>query len=157
MSSGSSGRYPLPATRYCLSLPPVTTDESLFELLSNATSAVAALVGNAIYPVEAAQVLPNSGRYIVYQQIASNAATTHGHPGNAEDTLDETIYQFSCYAPTAKDARAIRRALRSDLLYPTAMTGIIVTRPVERTGDEPEVDLKRADLDVTVFHNPLAT
>jgi hypothetical protein len=134
----------------------MTTDEALIQFLTGTTRAVAALVGDAIYPVEAAQGLPNNGRYIVYQKIASTAATSHGQPGDAEDTLDESLYQFSCYAPTAKEAKAIRRALRSDILYPGAMTGIVVTAPVERDGDEPEVDSKRADLDVTIFHNPLA-
>ena len=135
----------------------MTLDEAIFTLLSTSPSATNALVGARVYPVTAAQGVQTAGSYVVFQQIASDPKETHGITDDAEDTLDETTYQFSCYAATLKAAKAIRRALRSDLLYPGALTGRTVCSPVERTGDEPEVAIQRADLDLTFFHNPLTT
>lgn len=100
--------------------------------------------------------------FVVSIEIASSANDTHGNTTDAEDTLDETLVQFSCYAETLAAALALRGAVRAALLDPTisashtvlTTANVVVTGPDTREQYEPEVDLHCAQLDLTFFHNP---
>lgn len=100
--------------------------------------------------------------FAVSYEITSVAQETHGAATDAEDTLDETLLQFSCYAETLTAALALRGAIRAALLDPTETAaaailraaGIVVTAPETREQYEAGVDLHCAQLDLTFFHNP---
>lgn len=134
----------------------MTLDEKIVACLSASTSQTLALVGERVYNGEAIQGVQLGGSYVVFEQIYSDPAETHGGVADPEDSLDGTLYQFSCYGSNLLAAKALRKAVRSDLLAIGALPGVKVCTPIERTGDEPEIKLKRADLDVTMFHNPTA-
>ncbi len=72
---------------------PTPSDQALFAVLS-VHPGLLALVADRIYPVEAPEgaVLP----MLVYQQIVSDPATTHGE--GAEARLDELTYQLTALA-----------------------------------------------------------
>ena len=100
--------------------------------------------------------------YVVSLEITGNSIETHGTEDDAEDTADETRLQLSCYDPTLTVCIALRKALRAALLDPQQVAsravlvaaGVSVSDPDTREQDEPDVDLRCAMLDVTVFHNP---
>lgn len=108
------------------------------------------------YPERAPQapVVP----YVVSNEIAANAQTTHGSATDPEDTMDEVLLQFTCLAATVAEADALRTALRAALLEDTSdilsAAHIVVTAPQARFLTEDEVDLHGAQLDLTIFHNP---
>jgi len=96
--------------------------------------------------------------FVVSSEIASDAQETHGTATDAEDTLDETLMQFSCYAPTLAVALAVRAAVRAAFLDDDsailATAHIVVTSPQTRELYEDAADLHCAQLDLTFFHNP---
>ncbi len=128
--------------------------DKIFATLTALTSETKALCNGRVYAVTAPQGSIEVGEYVVYQQIGSSPFETHGTSESAEDTQDECLVQFSCYARTAKLARALRRAVRNDLLVPGVMEGVKVASPDEREADEPAINAKRADLDLSLFHDP---
>lgn len=99
-----------------------------------------------------------AGSYVVSNHITSQAQTTHGQPGDAEDTMDETDLQFSCIASTAAEAIALRSAVRAALVNDTngilATAKIVVTAPQERMFPQDDIDAYVAQLDLTFYHNP---
>lgn len=100
--------------------------------------------------------------FVVSYEITSNGEDTHGSPEDAEDTLDQTILQFSCYAENLTTALSLRLALRAALLDPTVTApasvlddaDVVVTSPQTREQHEEGIDVHCAQLDLTFFHNP---
>ena len=96
--------------------------------------------------------------YVVSQKIAGRPEQTHGTPGDAEDTMEEALVQFSCIAATgdAADALclAVRKAIMEDVGQVLATAHITATSPDTRDAEEDAVDLHVAQVDITFFHNP---
>lgn len=108
------------------------------------------------YPERAAQEVEVP--FVVSSEIAGDPHVTHGQPGDAEDTMDETQIQFTCFADTVAAAIAVRSAVRAALLNDAggifAAAHIVVTSPTTRFSTVDEVETHGAQLDVTFFHNP---
>jgi len=120
-----------------------------------ADPALTALIGTGEQCAHYAENGPENAprAFILSYLITGGAESTHGAD---EDTLDSSIIQFNCYAPTLEDAAAIRTALRAALLPGLQAEGqrIVTTSPATRDSYEPELRKYRADLDLTFFHNP---
>lgn len=110
----------------------------------------------AHFPERAPQPAPSS--YVVSNEITGIAQESHGIPDDAEDTMDETEIQFTCFAGTVSDASALRSAIRNALLNDDngilSDAHIVVASPVTRFVSEDDVSLHGAQLDLTFFHNP---
>lgn len=127
-----------------------------------ADSRVTDLIGPDVacrhYPERAPQ--GPTAPYVVSNEIAGDAHTTHGTEDDTEDTMDEVLLQFTCLAATVAQAEAVRAAVRAALMEDAndilAASHIVVTAPQLRTLNEDEVYLHAAQLDLTVFHNPSA-
>lgn len=123
-------------------------------------SRVTALIGTGDdcrhYPDEAPQGV--AVPFVVSYEITGRAEETHGLPGDPEDTLDSTLIQFSCFAASAEDSVALRKAVRAALLEDTAAVlstaGVRVTSPQTRGAFEDDRALYNAQLDLTFTHNP---
>lgn len=120
--------------------------ESLFAKLSASGSATAALAGvgslTRVYPSLApvAAVAP----YVVYQQVSSIPATTHGEAAQTS----HVVVQFSCYAESFLSAQALREAVIADLDNEALAGGERGVLQDIRDGYEAAVDLHRADADL---------
>lgn len=126
-----------------------------------ADTRVTALIGSGVdcrhYPERAP--IGVLAPYVVDHHISSVANTTHGQPGDTEDTMDETLIQHNCFGETVESADALRLALRQALLEDTngilAAAHIVVTDPTQRNDPDEEVaKMYAAQLDLTYFHNP---
>lgn len=96
--------------------------------------------------------------FCVGVDVTGFAHETHGTEDDTEDNCDETLKQFSVFAATMTAAAAGRLAIRQALLEDVndilSSAHIVVTSPATRDEFEESVDLHRADLDLTFFHNP---
>lgn len=127
---------------------------SIFAKLSDAGSATSALVGSSsdcrVYPGQAPEkaTMP----YVVFNGVSSEPAGTH----DASSDFDLTTIQFSVIAATYAAARAIRRAIRTDLSDVTLADGEKPVEFIERDGFSESVDAHVLLLDVSIWHNPTA-
>lgn len=118
------------------------------------------LIGNGDgfrhYPERARQGV--AAPYLVSNEIAGDALTSHGRPGDPEDTMDETLVQFTAVAETVAQAVALRTAVRAAILEDVggvlAAAKIVATAPVTRFATVDQVEQHGAQLDITFFHNP---
>lgn len=92
--------------------------------------------------------------YNVVIEVGTVAQETHGTEDDAEDTEDDTLAQFNCYAKTPALALAGRSAIRAALVAKGALAGVVVSRPVQRLFKEELVELWNAQLDLLFQHNP---
>lgn len=130
----------------------------------SASTAVTDLLGSGAslrhYPVRAPQgvTIP----YLVSQIVASRAESTHGSGSDGEDTLDETLVQFTCLAATNDAALAVLVTVREAFMDPTVSASravldtarVVCTGPELREGDADEVEGLLPTLELTFFHNP---
>lgn len=111
----------------------------------DAATAVTAIVGTRIYSIDAPDdpVAP----YVVFQQIGANPGASHDGPTGAT----ERMFQFACFASTAKGARALRDAVSAALDGVEIGNGDIPTLEDEREFEADEAaGLYRADADFSV-------
>jgi hypothetical protein len=113
------------------------------------------------FPVRAPQgtVLP----YLVSQHIASTPAQTHGTGTDGEDTMDESLVQFTAVADDPDQAAALIAAVRAAFMDPAVNADsralldaahIVVTNPEVREVPADELEGMAPQLDLTFFHNP---
>ena len=123
-------------------------------------SRVTALIGTGDacrhYPVQVPQGV--SVPFVASYEISGGDFGTHGLPGDAEDTLDESLVQFSCFAADFESAQALRKVVRAALLEDTAgvlaAAGVRAMSPQTRDGHEDDLQFFNAQLDLTFTHNP---
>lgn len=114
-------------------------ETELYGYLTTAPAATQAVIGTRLYPV----VLPQSPTYpaATYQVIAESTPMAHDGPG---DLRSDTI-QVDCFAVTYAAARALARAVESDLNgYRGAMgaervDGIFWKNMIDHYDDQAEV------------------
>lgn len=84
----------------------MTIDDALYSLISG-DAGVAALISDRVYP----DLLPEKVTFpaMTYQEISLTPTVSH----DGDSHLDESRYQFDCYAATRSGARAIADALRT--------------------------------------------
>lgn len=122
----------------------MTTAEAIYSKLAAAT-AVAALVGSGIYPLQAPQGA--SFPYVIFQHIGSTVAATHKEAASSNLRL----FQFASFAATYEAATALRDAVTAALDTNALDTGESPTLDDERDADFDEVaNVYRADCDFLV-------
>lgn len=122
----------------------MTTAEAIFSRLS-ANSAIAARVGNKIFPVTISQGA--APEYIIFQQVGSDPGVSHNEPAGA--TLRS--FQFACFAATYEAAISLRDLVIVALDTVPLATGESPTLADERDGDfDDAAELHRADCDFSV-------
>jgi hypothetical protein len=130
-----------------------------------AAPAVTAIIGASTairhYPVRAPQgaAMP----YLVSQKIAASPFQTHGTPTDGEDTMDESLIQFTAVADDPDEAAALIAAVRGAFMDPATNAAaralldaahIVATGPEEREVAADDLDAMAPQLDLTFFHNP---
>jgi hypothetical protein len=130
-----------------------------------AAPAVTALIGagGAIrhYPLRAPQgtALP----YLVSQKVVSKPMQSHGTPEDGEDTMDETLMQFTAVSDDPDAGASLITAVRGAFMDPATnpdcralldTAHIVATGPDEREVSVDEIDGVAPQLDLTFFHNP---
>lgn len=122
----------------------MSTAAALYAKLA-ADTAVAAIVGTDIFPLTVAQ--GTAAPYIIFQQIGSDPAVTHGEAAGAT----HRAFQFACFAATYEGAIALRDAVIAALDTVALSTGESPTLTDERDGDyDDAAELHRADCDFSV-------
>jgi hypothetical protein len=129
--------------------------ESIFAKLSAADSATAAIVGAGsacrVYPGEAP--IEVARPYVVVTEVfGDNEAATH----DATSDFERMTVQFSCVADTWVAARNLRKAIRADLTDTTLAGGEKAVSFLPRQGFSETLGMHLAELDVEIWHNPLA-
>jgi hypothetical protein len=111
----------------------------------SATTAVTDIVSDRIYSVSAKDGVTSP--HIIIQQIGADPAVTHSGASGAT----ERLFQFTCFAGTPKDARALRDAVIAALDGVVLGNGDNPTLEDERDGDvDDDAKLFRADCDFLV-------
>lgn len=124
----------------------------LIDSALSADSQLTTLVGSKVYQLVAP---PESGdRYVVWQEVSVVPEVTHEGPSELEDSL----YQFTCYAESPSVARQMRSRIRAVLEQSSAIVGAKgVVRSLRSLTEPQAVPFRyRCDVDISFLAAPLA-
>lgn len=140
---------------------------TIHEVLQAAPAVTAILgAGSAIkhYPVRAPD--GTAEPYLVSQIIVGKPEQTHGDSSDGEDTMDETLVQFTALAADVDAGATLISAVRAAFMDPATNPDcrtildrdhVVPTSPTVREETSDELDgLALPTLELTFFHNPSA-
>jgi len=134
--------------------------EGLWSLITT-DATVAALISTRLYPLLLPQgdTAGGAGKFpaVIYQEISSN----RDHSMDGPVGLVESLYQFTCWAKTRKEAREVADAIRLTLDNHKGATGDVTIQRIFIEGISDAIDLTPGNeaerlagiiLEATIWH-----